>query len=65
MLKGEAKLHGASLNKSLLTGPDLFQNPIFVLFRFRQQPYAVSADIDGMFLKVRVLPSDQPTVRFL
>ena len=65
VLNGAAKFHGASLNKSLLTGPDLLQNLIYVLLRFRQHPYAVSADIEGMFLQVGVLPSDQPSLRFL
>ena len=50
VLNGAAKFHDASLSKSLLTGPDLLQNHIYVLFRFRQQPYAISADIEGMFL---------------
>ena len=65
VLNGAAKFHGASLNKSLLTGPDLLQNLIYVLLRFRQHPFAVSADIEGMFLQVGVLPCDQPSLRFL
>ena len=65
MLNGAAKFHGASLTKSLLTGPDLLQNLIYVLLRFRQHPYAVSADIEGMFLQIGVLPSDQTSLRFL
>ena len=65
VLNGAAKFHGASLNKFLLTGPNLLQNLIYVLLRFRQHPYAVSADIEGMFLQVGVLPSDQPSLRFL
>ena len=65
VLNGAAKLHGASLNKSLLAGPDLLQNLIYVLLRFMQHPFAVSADIEGMFLQVGVLPSDQPSLRFL
>ena len=65
VLNGAAKFHGASLNKSLLTGPDLLQNLIHVLLRFRQHPYAVSADIMGMFPQVGVLPSDQLSLRFL
>ena len=65
VLNGAAKFHGDSLNKSLLTGPDLLQNLIYVLLRFRQHPYAVSADIEGMFLQVGVLPSDQLSLRFL
>ena len=65
MLNEAAKFYCASLNKSLLTGPDLLQSLVYVLFRFRQHPHAVSADIEGMFLQVCVLPSDQPTLRFL
>ena len=63
VLNGAAKFHGASLNKSLFTGPDLLQNLIYVLLRFRQHPLAVSADIKGMFLQVGVLPCDQPSLR--
>ena len=65
VLKGAAKFHGASLNKSLPTGPDLLQNLVYVLLRFRQHPYAVSADIEGIFLRVGVFPSNQPSPRFL
>ena len=49
VLNGAAKFHGASLNKSLFTGPDLLQNLIYVLLRFRQHPFAVSAEIEGMY----------------
>ena len=63
-LNGAAKFHGASLNKSLLTGPDLLQNLINVLLRFTH-PSAVSADIEGMFLQVGLFPCDQPSLRFL
>ena len=33
--------------------------------RFRQHQHAVSADIEGMFLQVGVLPIDQLSLRFL
>ena len=65
VLNGASKFHGTSLNKSLLVGPDLFQNLMFVLLRFRQHKYAVSADIEGMFLQVGVLARDQISLRFL
>ena len=51
--------------RALLTGPDLLQTLIHVLMRFRQHPYAVSADIEGMFLQVGVIPQDRPSLRFL
>ena len=65
VLNGAAKLHGVSLNSKLLTGPDLLQLFIHVLMRFRQHPYAVSADIEGLFLQIGVIPEDRPSLRFL
>ena len=56
VLNGAVKFHGFSLKNALLTGPDLLQNLIHVLIRFCQYQYAVSADIEGMFLQVGVLP---------
>ena len=65
VLNEAAKFNGASLNKSILTGPDLLRNLIYVLLLFRQHPFALSTDIEGMFLQVVVLPCDQPSLRFL
>ena len=65
VLNGAAKFQGQSLNNALLTGPDLLQNLIHILIRFHQHKYAVSADIEGMFLQVGVIPKDQPSLRFL
>ena len=65
VLNGAAKFHGTSLNKSLLTGPDLLQNLIHVLLRFRQHQFSVSADIEGMFLQVGVPDCEQQSLRFL
>ena len=65
VLNGAAKFQGSSVNNALLTGPDLLQNLIHILIRFRQNPYAVSADIEGMFLQVGVIPDDRPSLRFL
>ena len=59
-----AKFHG-TLNKSLLTGPDLLQNLIHVLLRLHHLQFAVSADIEGVFVKVGVPDCDQPLLRFL
>ena len=39
--------HASSLSKVLRVGPDMLQNHIAVLMRFRQHKYAVSADIEG------------------
>ena len=65
VLNGAAKFHGTSLKKPLLTGPELLQNLIHVLLRFRQHQFSVSTDIEGMFLQVGVPECDQPSLRFL
>ena len=57
VLNGAANFHGSSLKKALLVGPDLLQNLLAVLMRFRQHQHAVSADIEGMFLQVGVSQS--------
>ena len=64
VLNDVAKFHGFLLNNALLTGPDLLQSLIHIIFRFRQYPNAVSADIEGMFLQVEVIPKHQPSIRF-
>ena len=65
MLNGAAMFHHKSLNSSLLVAPDLLRNLFSVLIRFREHPYAASADIEGMFLQVGVPPADQRSRRFL
>ena len=65
VLNGASKFQGYSLNNSLLMGPDLLQSLLHVLFRFREHSYAVSADIEAMFMQVGVLPEDQRSLRFL
>ena len=65
VLKGAAKFHGHSLKIALLTGSDLLQKLIHVLLRFRKHPYAVSTDMEGMFLQVGFIPKDRPSPRCL
>ena len=60
VLNGASKFHSTSLNKSLY----LLQNLIFVLLRFLEHKYAVSADIEGMFFQVGVLARDQISLVF-
>lgn len=44
-----AKFMGISLNKVLMSGPDLNNSLLGILMRFRQEPVAVSSDIQQMF----------------
>ena len=60
-----AKFHGTSLNEQLLCGPDLTNNLVGVLTRFREAPVALTADIEGMFNQVKVSPDHRRYLRFL
>ena len=58
--KAAAKYQGVALNDKLLSGPDLLQSLIGIVFRFREHQIALSADIEAMFLQVAV-PSNNIT----
>ena len=49
-------IKGTSLNNELLQGPNLAIPLLGVLLSFRQAQFAIMADIEGMFHKVRVYP---------
>lgn len=53
------------INDQLLQGPDLTNNLLGVLLRFRQDRIAVTADIEKMFCMVKLPPSDSNFLRFL
>ncbi|KAI4874451.1 hypothetical protein NFI96_005580 [Prochilodus magdalenae] len=54
-----AQLKGLSLNRVLLTGPDLNNSLIGVLLRFRKEQIAFSVDIQQMFHCFKVKPEDR------
>ena len=56
---------GNSLNSNLLTRPDLLNNLVGFLLRFRENPVAITADIEAMFMQVGIIETDQPSRRFL
>lgn len=60
-----AKYAGTSLNEQLLQGPDMTNNLVGVLTRFRQEPVAVMADIEKMFYQVHVQSKDSDYLRYL
>ena len=60
-----AEYGGTSLNKELLQGPDLTNNLVGVLTRFREGPVAMMADVEAMFHQVRVRLPDCDSLRFL
>jgi len=60
-----AKFQGVSLNSNCLQGPDLINRLLNVMLRFRQHPYAIMADVEGMYHQVLVPVEDRDALRFL
>ena len=56
---------GTSLNKVLLQGPNLLNNLIGILCRFRREHVAFIGDIEHMFHQFQVSPQDRDHLRFL
>ena len=60
-----SKYKEVSLNDKLLAGPDLLHGLIGTIFRFREGPIALKADMESMFLQVQVPQQDKSCLRFL
>ena len=60
-----SKYKEVCLNDKLLEGPDLQHGLIGTIFRFREGPIALTADIESMFLQVQVPEQDRSCLRFL
>ena len=60
-----AQFDGISLNNVLLTGPDLTNNLLEILIRFRREPIAIVADIRKMFYGFQVQEGHRNFLRFL
>ena len=59
-----AEYKGVSLNQQLISGPDLANQLIGVLMRFRQEQVAIIADIEKMFYQVLVPENQRSLLRF-
>ena len=60
-----SKYKEVCLNDKLLAGPDMLHGLIGTIFRFREGPIALTADIESMFLQVQVPEQDRSCLRFL
>ena len=60
-----AKYGNNSINDCLHQGPDTIASLVGVLLRFRRLPVVIIADIEEMFLQVRLTKEDQEWMRFL
>lgn len=59
-----AQCQGTSLNQVLLTGPNLTNDLLRILLRFRQGSVAVTVDIQQMFYGIFVQPDHRKILRF-
>ena len=59
------EFHGTSINKALLSGPDLTNQMVGVLLRFREEQIAVTGDIEAMSHQVKVPENQRCFLRFL
>ncbi|XP_037298672.1 uncharacterized protein LOC119190571 [Manduca sexta] len=60
-----ATSHGVSLNDHLLEGPDMLMSLPGIMFPFRESAVAVTADIQEMFLRIKIRAEDQSAQQFL
>ena len=60
-----AQYKGESLNSHLLQGPDLTNQLLGVLCRFRQNPVAFMCDVESMFHQFKVLTTHRDFLRFV
>ena len=60
-----AKYQDVAVNDKLLSGPDLLQSLVGIIFRFREHQIALSADIESMFLQINVPSDDSRCLQFL
>lgn len=60
-----AEFKNVSLNNQCLRGPDLTNKLIDVLLKFRQYEYAVTADVECMYMQVKIPREDRNALRFL
>ena len=60
-----AKFQNECLNDKSYRGPNLNNNLLAVLLRFRQHEFAFTGDIEAMYYQARVPPNDRDALRFL
>ena len=65
VFNSSARFHGHAINEYWAKGPDLMNNMLGVLLRFRENAVAVTGDIKKMYHSVKISDIDQHTHRFL
>ena len=64
-MDASAEYKGLSLNKAIRPGPNIQEDMIKVLIRFRKKKTAVSMDVSEMFPQIIVRKQDRDRLRFL
>ncbi|KFD61475.1 hypothetical protein M514_26371 [Trichuris suis] len=62
---GSASFRGVSLNDQLEAGPALQRDLVGILIRFRRYRIGIQADVQKMFVQIRLREEDRDMVRFL
>ena len=60
-----AEFEGKSINKELLPGPELTNQIVSILIRFREERVAVMADVESMYYQVQVPENQQTYLKLL
>ena len=60
-----AEFEGKSINKELLPGPELTNQIVSILIRFREERVAVMADVESMHYQVQVPENQQTYLKLL
>ena len=60
-----AEFHGTSINKALLSGPNLTNQIVGVLLHFREEQIAVTGDIEAMYHQMKVPENQRCFLQFL
>ena len=60
-----AKYKGESLNMKCYQGPDLTNQLLHILLRFRQHAFVFMSDVEAMYYQVQVPECDRDALRFL
>ena len=60
-----AEFHGTYINKALLSGPDLTNQIVGVLLRFREEQITVTGDIEAIYHQEKVPENQRYFLRFL
>ena len=65
VFNSSSMFQGHQLNDYWMKGPDMLNNPIGVVVRFREKEVALVGDISKMYHRVLIPPHDQHVHRFL